>query len=795
MGKNSNYRATNKGSKGSNPNPPGRGGRGRGQGGRGKAPHRGGNFQPIGGKSGQESRRDRSPSRSPSRHGHRPEERSDSRRSDSRSSHHSGHSSSSRRSGNWKDKVWVNPSLAAVTTEPSTARGETTGASSDVISREKSATNAAKKNATSAAKSVVTTESSTAKGATTGASPTTTSTTSTSATATSGASSYTIPKLDPKRKRSGDRSREEGHEAKKRKEKAVRPELRQLPLVKRGDLEKLKIELAKEKEVNNLDRMDEDEAVKYGYLFYHVEEHIIAFAHPSGKVFIGKTLPRFLKDDLLDADIVKIGNIKDKYHLEGVLQMEIRNQFDPEPLIHTHIDDIFDDELEIDNTEKDQTRYLKRKAIRNLKNKIWQFWEFVQARTTDLPNAANLLVWAHLAFAEFSELKGRSAGYTKAVDVSTVAKKMDESPYYRIEFDLPISEKIPDSIFKVHALTKDDAYPPGAPRIERRRNFLKNEKRCGYPLCELPTHSTQDCPSLLGWWCPLCKHRGHNETHHALHDQLIFDNLYLIFAPSHNILGRIWMEESSEITEEDWIKSYVRKEWTAKASAITGLPKPAPAPRSVMLELQNEADFQSKRDKLIADFQARAEAIKAVRDQEKAMAESKRLAEEKIAEIKAAKEAEATKAAEAKMDVDKTDTANLPTTDQVKKAAPKEIPLMDYDDEARLEQLEQEEEAYQLEKKKERLQYLERKKAERESSKKPSKKKKQIQTVKKFLDAPPKPKVTIDQITEGATAIVTQMFQTPTQKTIPIPEPINPEEAHDEQMSDVTITYDFQTNA
>ena len=98
------------------------------------------------------------------------------------------------------------------------------------------------------------------------------------------------------------------------------------------------------------------------------------------------------------------------------------------------------------------------------------------------------------------------------------------------------------------------------------------------------------------------------------------------------------MENSNEITEEDWINSYLIKEWTAKASAITGLPKPAPAPRSLMLELQNEADFQSKRDKLIANFQARSEAIKAVREQERVMAQNKQLAEERIAEIKAAKE-------------------------------------------------------------------------------------------------------------------------------------------------------------
>ena len=169
MGKNSNFRGSKKGS---NPNPPrGKGGRGQG---RGKVPHRGGNFQPIGGKSGQEvrGRRDRTPSRSPSRHARQSDEkgsdsrRSDSRRSDSRSSHHSDRSGSrNSRSGRHQNKVWVNPSLTEATIE-STVRGETTGASS-----EKPDTKSAKKIATSATnKTVETTEESTAKAETTGAS-------------------------------------------------------------------------------------------------------------------------------------------------------------------------------------------------------------------------------------------------------------------------------------------------------------------------------------------------------------------------------------------------------------------------------------------------------------------------------------------------------------------------------------------------------------------------------------------------------------------------------------------------
>ena len=144
------------------------------------------------------------------------------------------------------------------------------------------------------------------------------------------------------------------------------------------------------------------------------------------KIFIaGRTLPRFLKDDLLDADIVKIGMIKDKFHLKGVLQMEIQSQFDPEPLLHTHVKDLFDDELEVENNKKYQTKYLKQKAVRTLKNKIWHFWKFIKARTTDLLNNASLLVDAHLAFAKYSDIKGGSAGYTKRVNVTTVAQKMD----------------------------------------------------------------------------------------------------------------------------------------------------------------------------------------------------------------------------------------------------------------------------------------------------------------------------------------------------------------------------------
>ena len=117
--------------------------------------------------------------------------------------------------------------------------------------------------------------------------------------------------------------------------------------------------------------------------------------------------------------------------------------------------------------------------------------------------------------------------------------------------------------------------------------MLKNNVHCDYPLCEIRSHPTNECP-VITQSCPTCHHRGHDEGDHAHQDQIILDRLYLLFAPTHFETGEIWMKD--KVTEDDWCRSYTRMEWTPKAGAITELPKPIPDPLSVILKRQAEAE-------------------------------------------------------------------------------------------------------------------------------------------------------------------------------------------------------------
>ena len=131
------------------------------------------------------------------------------------------------------------------------------------------------------------------------------------------------------------------------------------------------------------------------------------------------------------------------------------------------------------------------------------------------------------------------------------------------------------------------------------------------------------------------------------------------------------------------------------------------------------------------------------------------------------------------MDVEKTGVA--PSDDQADD-------VMSAEDENRYKQLKREEEIFQAQQRKAELAHLERKKIEREASKKLPKKVRKKAAIEQLLA--PKPKVTIDQITQGATQIITEMFQAP----IPESSTTNPE-IREETIDDEPMIYNYQTDA
>ena len=468
------------------------------------------------------------------------------------------------------------------------------------------------------------------------AGPSTSSATSTATAATAPAKFGRIPKLDPSRKRSGeDQTREEPPQKQSRPEPKVRPELRRMPVVKRGHLKVLREELKKEREVEI--PYDESDSMDYGFMFYKVVEDMVSFANPSGHVEIIKNwIPKHIQADLKDPFVIKVGSIKDKLLIEKVHNIRIKGHFDSKPL-QLPVASLFDTELVLNPDEKDQTEYLKKKSIRAIRDKISNFWELMAnfANHRDLSDEANLIPWVHLVMAKFSDLRGRSAGYQKALDDKQVAAKLDASPYFESGLDLPVamSVNIPMGYYLVHSISKDTSLVTELDRQNKRYDLLHNDMLCRYPLCQSLDNVTSDCP-MLTISCPICSHRGHDERDHEHHEQVTLDHLFLLFAPAHMTMSKIWL--SDDVIEDDWSNS-LRMEWTPKASAITGLPKPKPTPMSIILKR-----------KLDADNVLRLAAIQAVADQEAAVAAKKKEVDEELQRL-------ATLANE-KMDVDGTST-------------------------------------------------------------------------------------------------------------------------------------------
>ena len=403
----------------------------------------------------------------------------------------------------------------------------------------------------------------------------------------------------------------------------------------------------------------------YGFMFYKVVEDMVSFANPSGHVEIIKNwIPKHIQADLKDPFIIKVGSIKDKLLIEKVHNLRIRGHFDSTPL-QLPVASLFDAELVFNPDKKDQTEYLRKKSIRVIRDKISNFWELMAnfANHRDLSDEANLVPWVHLVMAKFSDLRGRSAGYQTALEDKEVAAKLDASPYFESGLDLPIkmSVNIPMWYYHVHNLSKDPTFTTELERLNRRYDLLHNDMLCRYPLCQSLDHVTSDCP-MITISCPTCSHRGHDERDHEHHDQVTLDHLFLLFAPAHMTMSKIWL--SDDIIEDDWSNS-LRMEWTPKASAITGLPKPKPTPMSIILKR-----------KLDADNVLRLAAIQAVADQEAAVAAKKKEVDEELQRL-------ATLANE-KMDVDGTST-NVVAIKTTKVAVTSDLTP---EEEAELEQME-----------------------------------------------------------------------------------------------------------
>ena len=177
----------------------------------------------------------------------------------------------------------------------------------------------------------------------------------------------------------------------------------------------------------------------------------------------------------------------------------------------------------------------------------------------NLSDYADLNPWIHLTMAKFSDLRGCSASYRTPLDDKQVALKLDTYYHCGVDLTIQMNEEIPNAYNSVFSIQKDPTFTTESNRLDRRYNLLHKDQLCRYPLCKSNNHWTYDCPTLK-ISCLTCSHGGHDERLHAEHDQIILDHMFLLFAPAHKNMGKIWMsDEVIEVIEDDW-SNYLRME-------------------------------------------------------------------------------------------------------------------------------------------------------------------------------------------------------------------------------------------
>ena len=418
------------------------------------------------------------------------------------------------------------------------------------------------------------------------------------------------------RKRHGNDTGSKGESSSKVPRIEDLPDLREMPIVKRSDIDNIRRELKRDP----TDEFEEGQVKKYGFMFFIIKERMVCFANPNGQVIIPPRYPpKHIIEDLKDPNILKVGCIKDKFLIELLFKIKVRGHFDPIPL-RKEIESLFEDDLDLDPSQPDQNTVARIQTIREARDEVWFFWNFMLNETDyiGLAEDTNLMPWIHLIMAKYSDFKGRMTGYKSSLDEDMIARKIDASPYYTTDLTLTakLDSIIPTTFFHIQAINKNPMYNTEILRTERRTELMITDVQCNYPLCKSADHLTSDCP-VLDQSCEVCQHRGHNKVDHEHKDQITLNRLFLLFAPSHLELGQIWLKEKANV--DDWIKCYLRMEWTPKAGAITGLPKPAPIPMSELLKRKAQEDFAANME--LAKTLAEQEAIVGAQEIEKQVLE------------------------------------------------------------------------------------------------------------------------------------------------------------------------------
>ena len=372
----------------------------------------------------------------------------------------------------------------------------------------------------------------------------------------------------------------------------VKVDTRRLPSFTKTDLDFLRNNLTVENETgaNTRPMFDTKSVKEHGLLFFFVERDKVVFAANSGSIHeVQDHLLSFLRPLLNDPHIVKIGNWQHKRLIESIHKVTINGHLDPMMFVsRTNLK--FVPALMSDPGEKMPEDFILLKATRKVKTLISAYWDFVLAKTIakSFFVNANLSPWSRLVLAAYADVKGRYVTHLTPLTSQEIAAVLDASPYYWDGTPTLLVE--PRSEIRTLATIGQNKTHSSTEKIVWRSGLLAkvNIDGCPYPLCrekivvdsEATNHLLESCP-LIESFCETCQHFGHELGAHIDHDQVILDNLFKTYAPSHINAGYVW--QAVETKRADWESYLYGVAWQERHSLEVKLPKPRPP-----TEIENE---------------------------------------------------------------------------------------------------------------------------------------------------------------------------------------------------------------
>ena len=394
----------------------------------------------------------------------------------------------------------------------------------------------------------------------------------------------------------------------------VEPDTRCLPVFRKSDVATLLDTLVDEENLETNKPFDVTSAMGHGLLFFAFEHETLVVGAPSGLVqeVKGHNLKGYLRKLLADPHVIKVSVFDHKRILENVYRVTVVGHLNL-PALQALTKLPFTAQNEVDPKDKDPHEYNVLEAVRKVRTLIATYWEFVYANTIVGKKSAthDVSPWSRLILAQYSDPNGRPSSYTAKLSDKEVVAILDATPY---------DESGPHTLHvEPHPDVRNLAIAGQNLRIRSMNNDawrkavlvkLNMKAGCCYPVCvrdKKVDHLLEQCP-VIATKCSHCNHFGHEVDAHLFFDQILLDNFFKVYAPSHVVHGRVW--QLAVTRREDWEETYLYgSKWIDRHHLEARVPAPRPPTLSEINIARDRLAIEESQARIIAEQEVVAASL------------------------------------------------------------------------------------------------------------------------------------------------------------------------------------------